>query len=184
MDHLVLLRQIEPMSFKSFDTILRPDSRFVDAYVVQDGVTRRMALMDHHETLAEIKLTSVVPSDVQMAFDRARNILIYAFFDYDLFVVGEIQVFGAFELALKHRLNGHSGPTRGTLRNLVDRARKAAILPPLVPSGQVIADPIEALIALRNGLSHGNSEIHSPGMAFEIVATCAHWIDSVFQPAS
>jgi hypothetical protein len=35
--------------------------------------------------------------------------MVYAFFDYDLFVVGEVQAFGAFELALKHRLNGHGG---------------------------------------------------------------------------
>lgn len=91
------------------------------------------------------------------------------FFDYDLFVVGEVQ---AFELALKHRVNGHGGPTRGTLRKLVDQARKAKILPSLAPAGQGLADPVEALIALRNGLSHGNSEIHSPGMALEVAAAC------------
>jgi hypothetical protein len=91
-----------------------------------------------------------------------------------------MQAFGAFELALKYRLNGHGGTTRGTLRSLVDRARKAVILPPQNPFGPAVADPIEALIVLRNGLSHGSSEIHSPGMAFEVVATCAHWIDQVF----
>ena len=107
-----------------------------------------------------------------MAFDRARNTMIYAFFDYDLFVVGEVQAFGALELALKHRVNGHGGPTRGTLRKLVDQARKAKILPSLAPAGQGLADPVEALIALRNGLSHGNSEIYSPGMALEVAAAC------------
>ncbi len=88
--------------------------------------------------------------------------MIYAFFDYDLFVVSEVQAFGAFELALKHRVNGHGGPMRGTLLNLVDRARKAAIVPPLALPGQALAVPVEALIALRNGLSHGTSDPTSP----------------------
>lgn len=98
--------------------------------------------------------------------------MIYAFFDYDLFVVGEVQAFGAFELALKFRLNGHGGDARGTLLNLVDRARKAGTLPLLVQNTPM-SDPIEALIALRNGLSHGTSDIHTPGMALNILASCA-----------
>jgi hypothetical protein len=41
-------------------------------------------------------------------------------------------------------------------------------------------DPIEALIALRNGLSHGTAEIHSPGMALAVVEACARAIDDVY----
>ena len=59
-------------------------------------------------------------------FDRARNILLYANFAYGLLVVGEAQAFAALELALKHRLAGNPVKGRETLRNLVDRARKAA----------------------------------------------------------
>lgn len=168
------------MPFKSLDDILKPDPRFADLCVVQGGIARRMTLADHHGAIAGISLSDAVPDEVGAAFDRARNTVIYAFFDYDLFVVGEVQAFGAFELALKHRLSGHGGAARGTLRNLVDRARKAGILPALVPGPTVVSDPIEALIALRNGLSHGTSDIHSPGMALEVVAACASWIDHVF----
>jgi len=168
------------MPFKSLDDILKPDPRFADLCVVQGGIARRMTLADHHGAIADISLSDAVPGEVGAAFDRARNTVIYAFFDYDLFVVGEVQAFGAFELALKHRLNGHGGAARGTLRNLVDRARKAGILPALVPGPTVVSDLIEALIALRNGLSHGTSDIHSPGMALEVVAACASWIDHVF----
>ena len=95
-------------------------------------------------------------------------------------MLGEVQAFGAFELALKHRLNGNGGAARGTLRNLVDRARKTGVLPAPITGPTVVSDPIEALIALRNGLSHGTSDIHTPGMAFEVVAACASWIDHVF----
>jgi hypothetical protein len=168
------------MTFKTVENILQPDPRFADLCVVENGMARRMTLADHHGALADISLAGAAPADVEAAFDRARNTIIYAFFDYDLFVVGEVQAFGAFELALKHRLNGHGAAARGTLRNLVDRARKAGVLPALVPGPTVVSDPIEALIALRNGLSHGTSDIHSPGMALEVVAACASWIDHVF----
>lgn len=168
------------MSFKSADEILQPDRRFADLCVVENGIARRMGLGDHHGAIARIALNGAAPADVAMALDRAPNTLIYAFFDYDLFVVGEVQAFGAFELALKHRLNGHGGAARGTLRNLVDRARKAGVFPSLVPSTHVLVDPIEALVALRNGLSHGTAEIHSPGMALEVVEACARAIDDVY----
>lgn len=68
---------------------------------------------------------------------------------------------------------GHGGVSRGTLRNLVDRARKSGFLPALTSGTNAIPDPIEALIALRNGLSHGTSDIHPPGMALEVVEACA-----------
>lgn len=168
------------MTFKTVENILQPDPRFADLCVVENGMARRMTLADHHGALAEISLSGTAPADVLAAFDRARNTIICAFFDCDLFVVGEVQAFGAFELALKHRLNGHGGAARGTLRNLIDRARKTGVLPALVLGPTVVSDPTEALIALRNGLSHGTSDIHSPGMALEVVAACASWIDHVF----
>jgi hypothetical protein len=168
------------MPFMSLDDIPKPDPRFPDLCVLRGGIARQMTLADHHGAVADISLSDAVPGEVGAAFDRARNTVIYAFFDYDLFVVGEVQAFGAFELALKHRLNGHGGAARGTLRNLVDRARKAGILPAFVPGPTVVSDPIEAVIALRNGLSHGTSDIHSPGMALEVVAACASWIDHIF----
>lgn len=172
------------MSLKPFEAALAPDSRFADLCVVEEGVARRMTFQDHHAAIADVGLKGEAPAEVQKAFDRARSVMIYAFFDYDLFVVGEVQAFGAFELALKFRLNGHGADARGTLRNLVDRARKAGTLPPVVHGNTPMSDPIEALIALRNGLSHGNSDIHTPGMALNILAACADWIDFLFPKPS
>lgn len=79
------------MPFKTLDAILHPDPRFADLCVVESGVARRITLADHHRALANISLSGTAPPDVQMAFDRARNTMIYAFFDYDLFVVAEVQ---------------------------------------------------------------------------------------------
>lgn len=170
------------MSFKAIERIFEPDPRFHDLVIIENGRTRRMNIADHHKALAEISLSGTAPAGVMASYDRARNTIIYAFFDYDLFVVGEVQAVGAFELALKHRLNGHGGATRGTLRNLVARARKAGVLPPLATSTNALPDPIEALISIRNELSHGTSDIHSPGMALNVVKACASLIDHLYPP--
>jgi len=168
------------MAFKSAATVLQPDLRFSNLFVLDNGSTRLMEFPDHHRTVAEVTITGAAPQEVRDAFDRARSVFLYAYFDYELLVVAELQALGAFELSLRHRLNGHGGASRDTLRNLVDRARKASILPAKAAPGPTIADPVEALIALRNGLSHGTAEIHSPPMALTVSEACAQGIDVVF----
>ncbi|MBS0220796.1 MAG: hypothetical protein JSR91_08650 [Proteobacteria bacterium] len=168
------------MPFKSLDDALRPDPRFASLVVFEDGAVRPLALADHHSKIAAIGLSNAAPAVVRAAFDRARNTMLYAFFDYDLLVVGEVQAFGAFELALKQRLDSPNGLSRGTLRNLVDRARKAGILPALVPGASTMDDQIEPLIHLRNNLVHGTSDIHPPAMALDILSACGAWVDHLY----
>jgi len=161
------------MAFKSPDAILTADPRFASLWIVGPEQTRPMDIHDHHRALAGIDLPSGAPDDVRQAFDRARNVMLYAYFDYDLLIVGEFQAFGAFELALKARIHALGGATRGTLRNLVDQARKHGVLPKRTAPASGLMDPIEALIALRNDLAHGSPAIHSPGMALEALEACA-----------
>lgn len=168
------------MTYKSSNEILQPDSRF-DNLCVPDGEGWRfMTITDHHAMIGDVSLGGAPPDEVRDAYDRARNTMLYAFFDYDLLVIGEVQAFGAFELALKHRINGHGMAAKGTLRNLVDRARKQGVFPKLDPSVPITVDRVEAMILMRNGLAHGNSEIHSPGMALQVLELCAWGIDTVF----
>jgi hypothetical protein len=170
------------MAYKTADQILQPDSRFDNLCVVEPSGVRFMNLADHHRMIGDVALTGAAPDEVRDAYDRARNTMLYAFFDYDLLVVGEIQAFGAFELALKHRINGHGLDAKGSLRTLVDRARKQGIFPKIADPSQPFADRVEAMIALRNGLAHGTSQIHPPGMALQVLEACAWGIDSAFPP--
>jgi hypothetical protein len=167
------------MSFKSIDAIFHPDPRFADLCGVKSGAPRPMTLNDLHGWIAEIDLVAAAPTEVHDAFDRARNLMVYAFFDYELLVVGAVQACSALELALKHRLNGHGGHSFGALGKLVTRARSSGILPSAVANPHVL-DPIDAVIAVRNGLAHGTSDIHSPAMAIGVLSTCASWINHIF----
>ena len=65
----------------------------------------------------------------------------------------------------------------------MDRARKRGIFPKIADPTRPLTDPIEAMIELRNGLAHGTSQIHSPGMALQVFEMCARGIDTVFPPA-
>lgn len=168
------------MAYKSSNEILQPDSRFDNLCVADGEGWRFMTISDHHAMIGDVNLDGAPPDEVRDAYDRARNTMLYAFFDYDLLVIGEVQAFGAFELALKHRINGHGMAAKGTLRNLVDRARKQGVFPKLDPSVPITVDRVEAMILMRNGLAHGNSEIHSPGMALQVLELCAWGIDTVF----
>ena len=64
------------MAFKSLETVLQPDPRFVGLCVVENGIARQMTLADHHAGLADIQLNLAVPVEVSTAFDRARNTII------------------------------------------------------------------------------------------------------------
>ena len=168
------------MPFKNLEDVLKIDPRFVGICTMRDGLPVQMELADLHAWIAEVQLGSSALVDVQTAFDRVRSMLLYAYFDYDLLVPAEIQAFGAVEPALKHRLNGHGQPSKETLRNVVDRAPKAGILSPLSSKDRPLSDPIEAMIALRNGLSHGTADLHLPAMAVNVIEACAGVIGTIY----
>lgn len=172
------------MTFKAWDQVLKADPRFASLSVIDKDGVRVMDIAAHHQAIGMVSLLGEAPLDVCAAFDRARNILLYAYFAYDLLVVGENQALAAFELALKHRLAGYPVKGKETLRNLVDRARKHGILPAAQPSGGMFMDPVEAMIHMRNALAHGTADIHSPGMTMDVLEACAREIDSLFPPAA
>lgn len=172
------------MTFKGPDQILAADPRFVKLVVRDELGIRDVDLTEHHRAIGTIDLLNEVPPDVRAVFDRARNILLYAYFAYDLLVVGEAQAFAAFELALKHRLANNPVKGKETLRNLVDRAREAGILPLADVVSGAWMDSIEAIIHMRNALAHGTSDIHSPGMALDVLEACAREIDRLFLPSA
>lgn len=171
------------MAYKTAEEILKPDARFEGFVVLENNGHRPLTMLDHHEAIGRVVLTGSAPAEVRDAYDRARNTMLYAFFDYDLLVVGEMQAYGAFELALKYRIIGHGGEARATLRKLVDQARKAGIFPKLAPVAGPFDDRVEAMILLRNSLAHGNAQIHSPGLALQVLESCAWGIDTVLPVA-
>ena len=163
------------MAFKSIDKLLEADPRYAGLVVVDGEGVHPMDLPAHHAGVAQIALRGSTPDVVRDAFDRARNLVLYAYFDYDLLVNAEIQALGALELALRLRLAGQASDT---LHNLVERARKHGIFPKWSRAQPI--DRAQSLVAMRNGLSHGTTDIHAPGMTMVVLEGCAWAIDCAF----
>ncbi len=79
------------MAFKAVENIPQPDPCFADLCVVENGMARRMTLADHHGALAIISLSGAGPADVAAAFDRARNTIVYAYFEQSLLLLPVIR---------------------------------------------------------------------------------------------
>lgn len=168
------------MAFKTAHQIFEADPRYQDLCIVQRGATRPLTIQDHHAAIASIVLAGDAPHEVRITFDRARNILLYAWFDYELLIVAEGQAFAAFELALRHRLHKDDVGRVRRLSKLIKEARELGIFSASAPSTAAPVDPIEALRYMRNELAHGTTSVHSPAMALDVVGACASAIDLVF----
>ncbi|MCY1167175.1 hypothetical protein [Sphingomonas echinoides] len=79
------------MAFKSVDQILQADARYAGLVVVDGDGVRPIDLAAHHAAVAQIALRGTAPDTVHDAFDRARNLVLYAYFDYDLLVNAEFR---------------------------------------------------------------------------------------------
>lgn len=168
------------MTFKARDKILTADPRFAPTYTAGGQALWPADIVDLHSALAEIDLVGAAPPEVRSAFDRARNVMLYAYFDYDLLVTGESQAYAAFELALKHRLAAHPGKPAKMLRPLVKRAREVGVLPAEQIEPGAFMDRYDAIIGMRNDLAHGTTDVHTPAMALQVLEICATEIDNLF----
>ena len=72
-----------------------------------------------------------------------------------------------------------SHPRKPCATSSIGRER-GGILPPISSKDRPLSDPIEAMIALRNGLSHGTADLHLPAMAVNVVEACAGVIGIIY----
>jgi hypothetical protein len=94
--------------------IFTPDPRSIGFAVVTDQTVRKISIADHHREIDATYPVGNIPTEVATVFDGARNKMLFAFFEYELWLVGELQAFGAFELAIKFRLDSVGILSSGT----------------------------------------------------------------------
>ena len=156
--------------------ILVVDPRFFGLEDKHVEGKRASVVEEHYDQVEAIALAGPAPLDVKVAFDRARNIFIYAWYCYELLVVCETQAFAALELALRTRLDGLQLNKNGGLDHLFKQAILVGVLP------AIDNRRVAKLIALRNKLAHGDLEIHTPKMALQLLLQCATIIDQLLEP--
>ncbi len=91
---------------KPLAELLQPDIRH--RYFVRTnaatGEQRSNTLEDHYTDIERYSLHDKVPDNIATQFDVARNLYVYAWFEYRFFNVAEAQVLTVLELALKERI--------------------------------------------------------------------------------
>jgi hypothetical protein len=92
---------------KSVDKILVPDSRNLRRGII-DPVTGEQRLVnfeDHHRFIEQYSLGSYVPDNVATQYDVARNLYVYAWYEYRFLNVAENKALTVLEFALRARFN-------------------------------------------------------------------------------
>src|SRR5438045_239052 len=95
----------EADSLRSPDRIFHPDPR-TPAMVRTDlktGVSRSITPIDQHQAVVPFQLSPTVPEAVQIHFETAKNLYIYAWCVFRFYPVAEQQAFGTLEFALRER---------------------------------------------------------------------------------
>jgi hypothetical protein len=91
------------IQLKPLAEVLEPDPWW-DAFVMYDGKEfRRRRLEDHHALIDGITLRDVVPPNVRLLFDSARNAYLYSYFAHRLLMVADLQVQVSVEFALREK---------------------------------------------------------------------------------
>ena len=152
------------------------------------GDIRFMSLEDHHGFIDAIVLSAHVPEGVRVAFERARNAFLYAWFVYDLTPLAQSQGYAALEMALRDRLGPRSdGKKWSGLSALINEARKRGLFENVVLANSNPTDfgqIVEFARILRNELAHGSQHLSVPGMALQSLEDCAKLINHLFASAT
>lgn len=159
---------------KPVEELTQPDP--LVATTSGQGGSQPLTVKEHHEAVAEIRLVASIDKPVHVAFDRARNAFLYAWFSYDLGALAEAQALFSVELALRSRLKTESEDVRG-LSNLIGKAIKLGLIREN-PQGT----PSKAMVfrMMRNEWAHGSDHIHTPAATLNVLQACADLINEAF----
>jgi hypothetical protein len=162
---------------KPFDQMLYPDSRYANVMAPDGhGGFRPMTMADHHDMVSEIRLSSLAPPEIRQMFSRAIHAALYAWFDYELTALAELQAYAALEAALR----GYFQQEDSNLWNLTERAVAKGLFEPMMGNVELKF----ALTRLRNEAAHGSTNFVTPGMALTMIAYCARLIGRLYPDGS
>lgn len=135
-----------------------------------------LTVEEHHEAVAEIRLIPSIDKPVHVAFDRARNAFLYAWFSYDLGALAEAQALFSVELALRTRLKAEAKDVRG-LSNLIGKAIGLGLIR---ENQQGTLSKAMVFRMMRNEWAHGSDHIHTPAGTLDVLQACADLINEAF----
>ena len=183
--------------FKSYTTILEPDSRYREVSLCSpDGTIKPYSLADHHEQVSQIALQDGVPVSIRDLFDVARNTFVYSWFSYELATPAELFTFSTLEGAIRSRVleGAKDDRAREKIQRMglaellgVARSRKLIVhedfqLPSVYHEGPP-QNKLDILIRLRNELAHGEWRL-LPQLSLQVLTLCAEVLNCLYRSQS
>lgn len=165
--------------FKRLDSSNWLDVDPVNLHFVQESPIVGLESMDEQDwarTFLVVALGPQVPEKIHDLFDVARGAMLYGWFYYPLFHLGEQQLYRVLEAAARERYRQLGGTRSG--------ARYQQVIEALVDAGAIHADDLERWDAgrqLRNRASHLDVQaVMPPGQALRTLRAIAHDISRLF----
>jgi hypothetical protein len=197
---------------KSKADLCKPDERHASFPCFDRSINdwRQRTIDDHYAAISQIQLADEVPELIQRSFATARNLLLYAWFEYPFVVVAELHAIACLEFALRWRINPKEGGPKAGLRHHMEYAiaqgwwRDEGVLQAAAASVGAVdllesigiakrspedaRDPqsyvkvlAQALPGLRNELAHGSALLYPGGYA--TLGVVAKLINQLWTPA-
>src|SRR5579859_627941 len=98
------MAELDYESLRPVEHIFTPDIRSTGYVRFENGAMRPVTIEDRQRDIGKIKLTELVPQDIRIHFENAKNLSLYTWFVYRFGPVAEHQAFVTFEFALRERL--------------------------------------------------------------------------------
>jgi len=92
-----------PEFLRPITRVCDPDPRNIGYDILDEEGARSFVLEDHLEAISRYSLKSLVPEKINIQFETAKNIYLYAWYVYRFFPVSESQALSCLELALRER---------------------------------------------------------------------------------
>jgi hypothetical protein len=167
----VSFKRLSPGNWREADPVSTQfwrNSRFVGP-IAMDGD-------DWARTFLAVELNGHVPESIRDLFDVARGALVYGWFFYPLFRLGEDQLHRVVEAAAAARYQQVVGPRRApTFAQAIDTLIEHGVIP------EADRERWDAARQLRNRASHPHQQaVMPPGAVLDMVSAAAHDINRLF----
>lgn len=197
---LVVKSSTVPSHPERHEALARPDQLFVPD-VRSTNLTVVCGIQQAHlfHWMTEAELQGSAPNDVRDAYDIARNLFLYSWFQYRFSMVAAQQAISAVEMALRARfgMEGLSIKTKNggdkTLRPLLAEAVNrgwitdkgfGVWLPPSRsdgPEGNSYSENLKDILPkIRNWLAHGTNSFSDQGQMKDFIGRSGAMIDQLF----
>ena len=185
---------------KPLADVLKPDVR-QSFFVIVDfetGKTTKRDLKYFHNSIDGIEVSDYVPENIRVEISKAKNVLLFSWFQYSMSTVATLQIYTTLEFALKEKFKLEEGrePSRSGMKRLlktvfqkgwldIDKLYERIVVDKQYQEyrskrGDYLRVILDFIPNMRNYMAHGSSQILPPGYAFRTLGIVIETINQLY----